>query len=151
MVLICAVIAGCGESAEDRYGDEFTEVARPLQSELIALGNAVGSSSSRAPISAALGRADDALDTTAAGFEELDPPDDVNDLEEELLAAIADFRAEIETTREALRSGSNDEASKAVGDFRVASQRFADQLGDIGQRLEDADVPLGEPATTEAP
>ena len=47
------LVACGGPSDEERYGDAFTEVARPLTAELIDLGNAVGSANSSPQVVAA--------------------------------------------------------------------------------------------------
>lgn len=146
-----ALLIACGQSDEERYGDAFTDVARPLQAELIDLGNAVGSANSRKQVSAALGRAQQGLQAATDGFEELDPPADVAAAQDDLLAAIAGFETSIDEAREALRSGGDREAQRALQAFNSASQAFASTLGEIGGRLEDAGVPLGEPASSGSP
>lgn len=152
VVPVVALLAACGgQSESERYGDAFTEVAAPLQAELIDLGNALGSSNRRGPISAALGRANVALDTAAEDFAALDPPADIADIQAELIDAIDGYKAAVETAREALRSDNNTRASKAIGTFNSKSAAFAGTLGEIGDRIEDAGVPLGEPATTGTP
>ncbi len=141
------VACGSGDSDENEaYGDDFTAVAQTLNGELIDLGNVLGSSSSPKPIAAALGRAKVALAAASEDFGELDPPDDAAGAQEELLEAIARFEDDVEATRESLRSDSIDKASRAVGEFTVKAQAFAVTLGEIGRRIEDAGVPLGEPA-----
>jgi hypothetical protein len=105
----------------------------------------MGSSNRRGPIDAALGRADAALETARAEFAELDAPADAADPQEDLIAAIAAFEEEVEATRASLRDDSIRAASEAVGEFRIRAQEFALTLGEIGDRLEDAGVPLGEP------
>ncbi len=147
-----ALLVACGGPGEDeRYGDSFTDVAQPLTAELIDLGNAVGVATSREQISAALGRADEALGTARDGFAGLDPPDAAADAQAELLAAIERFEREVGDTRAALRDGSDRAVGRALQDFNTESRSFAAQLGEIGQRLEDAGIPLGAAPTGGSP
>ena len=147
-----AMLVACGgASEEERYGDSFTDVARPLTSELIDLGNAVGVATSRKQISAALGRAEGALETARDGFGELDPPDAVTDSQAELLAAIKRFEREVDATRSALRDDDDRAVGRALQDFNAESRSFAAKLGEIGQRLEDAGIPLGAAPTSGSP
>lgn len=150
-VTASALLVACGESEDERYGDAFTDVARPLTAELIDLGNAVGSASSRKPISAALGRADAALETAGADFEALDTPAEAAAAQDDLLAAIGDFEVSVERTRGALRDGGDREAVRAIKEFNSESQSFAVTLGEIGRRLEDAGIQLGDPASSGTP
>ena len=146
-----ALLLGCGESDEERYGDALTAIARPLQAELIDLGNAIGSANTRKQVSAALGRADEALRSATGGLERLDPPAAGAEAQADLLAAIDDFEVRIARTRAVLRDGSDREVGRAMQAFNAASQSFAATLGEIGRRLEDAGIPLGEPATSGTP
>lgn len=142
------LVACGGPSDEERYGDAFTEVAQPLTAELIDLGNAVGSANSSRQVGAALGRADEALETASAGFEDLDPPAGAADAQDDLLAAIADFEGEVGSARAVMRSGSTARQQRALEDFITESQAFAAELGEINRRLEDAGIPLGDPVTS---
>lgn len=150
-VAVPALVACGGASEEERYGDSFTDVARPLTSELIDLGNAVGVATSRKQISAALGRADGALATARDGFGALDPPDAAADAQAELLAAIERFEREVDATRSALRDDGERAVGRALQDFNTESRSFAAKLGEIGQRLEDAGIPLGAAPTGGSP
>lgn len=147
-----ALLTACGgPSEEERYGERFTDVARPLTAELIDLGNAVGVATSRRQIGAALGRADDALATARDGFAALDPPAGAAEAQAELLAAIKRFEREVDVARAALRSDGDRATGRALQDFNAQSRSFAAQLGEIGQRLEDAGIPLGAPPTGGSP
>lgn len=147
-----ALLAACGgPSEQERYGERFTDVAEPLTTELIDLGNAVGVATSRRQISAALGRADAALGTAHDGFAALDPPEAAAGVQADLLAAIERFEREVDATRVALREGGDRAAGRALEDFNAKSRSFAAQLGEIGQRLEDADIPLGAAPTGGSP
>ena len=147
-----ALLVGCGGPSEsERYGDAFSEVARPLTAALIDLGNAVGSASSRKQVSAALGRTGAALETARDGFAALDPPADAAAAQADLLAALDRFDREIDVTRDALRDGSDRVVVRALKDFDSESRSFATQLGEIGQRLEEAGIPLDAAPTAGSP
>lgn len=150
-VAVPALTACGGPSEDERYGDAFTDLARPLTAELIDLGNAVGVATSRKQISAALGRTDEALATARGGFAGLDPPSAAAGAQAELVAAIGRFEREAARTRSALRYGSDREVGRALKDFNARSRSFAAKLGEIGQRLEDAGIPLGAPPTGGSP
>ena len=144
-----ALLVACGgPSDEERYGDAFTNVAQPLTTELIDLGNAVGSANSSAQVAAALDRVDEALQTASSDFRELDPPDDTAAAQDDLLAELDGFEREVEATRKAVVNGTDGEATRALKTFITESQSFAEALGEINRRLEDAGIPLGEPAAS---
>ena len=147
-----ALLVGCGggQSDDERYGEQFDDVARPFTAALVDLGNALGTATSRKQVSAALSRADDSLAEARDDFAALDPPDDVAETQRTLVSAIGKFERRIAETREAARSANDRKFAASVADFNSESQQFAAALGELRMRLEDAGVPIEAAAGTDS-
>ncbi|MFN8151084.1 MAG: hypothetical protein U0R24_08160 [Solirubrobacterales bacterium] len=143
-----ALLAGCGDSEQQRYGDELTAVAEPLNAALIDLGNAIGVATSRGQIEAALDRSEGALESAAADLGELDPPEDAAAAQADLIAAVEDFEGEVKTLQRSVRNDGDREFQRALQEFTSDAQAFAVELGDIRSRLGDAGVTIGDTTDT---
>lgn len=143
-----ALLAGCGDSEQERYGDELQAVAEPLNAELIDFGNAVGVATSRAQIEAAAVRADGALDDAEEGLAELDPPADAVGVQDDLQSAIKDFQGEVKSLQRSVRNDGDRALQKALQKFNSEAQAFAVELGQIRADLEDVGVTIRETTDT---
>jgi hypothetical protein len=121
------IAAGCGESAEEKYRDDFA----PLNDEIVSLGKRVG-----ATIQEAGGRTDaqlaDAfgdyareLDELRQQVEQLEPPDDLADEQSALVEAMGEVQGSLAGIADAALSGDPEAARDATVELIPSSRRLS--------------------------
>jgi hypothetical protein len=128
VLLAALVVAGCGESAEEKYRDDFA----PLNDGIVALGKQVGATITEA------GRRSDAQLADAFGdyarelgdlqqrVEGLDPPENLADGQSNLVAAMGDVQGSLARIGEAALRGNPDAAREATEELIQGSRRLSD-------------------------
>jgi hypothetical protein len=118
--------AGCGESDEDKFADDYKPVGKKLEN----LGGEVGDA-----LQAAENKSDKQLSEQFAGFadqmadvqkevEELDPPSDAQEDVEDLEKAIAAVEGSLQDIADAGEEGDPDKARTATLDLIQEGERL---------------------------
>ncbi len=116
--------AGCGESDEDKYKEEFP----PLSRELSGLGQDVGQTIRAASGSSDEQLADDfdnyaeQLGQVQQEIDELEPPDDLAEDQDQLVSAIGEVQGALEDIAEAADKGDAQAARRATLDLIQSSE-----------------------------
>jgi hypothetical protein len=133
-LLFCiALLAGCGESDEEQFRDDFD----PINERLSDLGEEVGDalqaarSKSNTEIAEQFdGFAEDIADI-GQDVEELDPPEDLQDEVDRLEGAIADVETALTTIADAGESGDAKAARAATVDLIDEGERLDKLQGQL--------------------
>jgi len=116
--------AGCGESDEDKYKEEFP----PLSRELFGLGKDVGrsikgaSNSTNEQLAADFDNYAEQLGQVQQEIDELQPPDDLAEDQEELVSSIGDVQGALEDIAKAASQGDAQAARRATLDLIQSSE-----------------------------
>ena len=139
-VLAAFTLGACGESAEDKYKEDFP----PLSQKLVGLGQDVGNS-----IQNAGKTSDEQLADAFAGYaeqlgdvqqdiDELEPPEDLAGEQDELVSAIGDVQGSLEGIAEAANEGDAESARQATlelvqssGDLRRTRRALATAVNEL--------------------
>ena len=114
--LAALALGGCGESAEEKYKEDFP----PLNQKLVALGMDVGESIKGASRSSDQQLADDfaeyaeQLGEIQQDIDELEPPDGLAQDQDELVSAIDAEQGRLEEISEAAEKGDAESAREAT-------------------------------------
>jgi hypothetical protein len=125
-------IAACGGS-DDEYGDDF----RPVSEQIVSLGQEVGDTIQRAGESTDEELAGDfedfanELGDLRQELADLDPPDELDDEQDALVAAMGEVRSSLEDIAEAAEQRDAEAASQAT----VELVQRSSELRDTRQRL----------------
>ena len=146
LLLSTAFIAACGGSDDkEQYAQDVEDVLTPLGTTLTDLGTDVSSSTDPQQLAEGIGQAEDAIESSIGDLEAITPPEGVEGVQEDLIAALQGFSDELATVREAAEKGDLAELQKAALNLPQAATEFQTQLTDIQNAAIDAGVPIEDP------
>jgi len=137
-VLALALVA-CGEDSD--YADEVRNTIVTLAQELQDAGEQAASATDDDETVAALNDAESALTVAAEDLEGFEPPEDVADLNDEVLGLIEGYRESVVETIDAIESGA---PASDLEQFTVDSQAFAEAFASLRDQLVDAGIAVEE-------
>lgn len=150
VALAALLLVACGGESKDDYAEEVDDVLQPLAVDLQELGQQATAATTNEEVAATLGEVETKLDDALGELEGIDPPEDVADLNDELIAEIDGYLGLVTDTREVIEGGDAQAISEATTTFITESQQFATDLADIRDRAQDAGVPLEDPTTSDS-
>lgn len=131
----------------EAYAEEVRIVLEPLGGNLQSLGESLSEAEEPQVLAEGLGEAQEELRGSVAQLEGITPPEEVEDVHEDLIAAIDGFADTLEETRQAAEDENVEELQAAALQLPADAQEFAAELQRIQQAAIDAGVPIG-PETT---
>lgn len=142
-LLVCAALAlvACGSNEEDNdYVEQVNEIQNRLVEEVTETVSGEPPADPKAAAEVA-GDLEGVFTSTADEFEAVEPPQDVADLHDELVAAIRSVGARIGEAEKAFASGSSKQAARAALELQTATTDLQPQLtaliDDINARLRE--------------
>jgi hypothetical protein len=119
---------GCGKSTEDTYKDDFP----PISEKVVALGNKVGDSITKAgqstnqQLAEAFGNYAQELGDLQQQLDDLDPPEDLAADQDKLVSAIGDVQGDLNDIAAAAQQGNPQAARSATRELILDSQQLRD-------------------------
>jgi hypothetical protein len=134
-------LAACGSNEEDNdYVEQVNASQEQLVDEVTETVSGAPPANPRAAAEVA-GELEGVFASTADEFEAIEPPQDVADLHDELVAAIRGVGTRIGETEKAFASGSSKQAARAALELQTATTDLQTQLStlidDINAQLQD--------------
>lgn len=152
VLAIGALVVGCGGGlSEDEYREEVEGVLTPLGEELQTIGTETSSQTTPEGIAEGLGEAQGALETGVGDLEEIEPPDDLQEPHDRLVASLSDFEqatAEALEGAESADSADSPELQEVATEYVTAATEFQQEVTEVVQEFEDAGLEL-EPQPAE--
>lgn len=128
MLLAVLVATGCGESAEEKYRDDFAQ----LNDEIVALGKQVGTTideaggTTDAQLADAFGDYARELDDLQQRVEQLEPPEDLADEQATLVEAMGDVQGTLARIADAALRTNPDAAREATVELIQGSRSLSE-------------------------
>jgi hypothetical protein len=150
IVATAMLVAGCGGdgdgdgggTSKEDYSNELESVIPAIGDEIVNAQEVAQSPQSVDELAGALSDIEGAIGDAKSKLQDLDPPDDVADLNTELIQALDTFEGAVAGVRKELEAGT---PGPAVDQFTTKAAAFFEQITSIRSQLEDAGVEIGDP------
>ena len=139
VALVALALAACGESAEDEYKEDFP----PLSQKLVSLGQEVGQAVQGASGSTDQQLADDfanyakELGGIQQDIDELEPPEDLAEDQDELVSTIGDVQGALDDIAEAADKGDPNAARQATLDLIEGARDLRESRRKLARAVRD--------------
>lgn len=140
-----ALVAGCGggdELSEEEYREEVEGVLTPLGEELTTIGTETSNQTTPEGVADGLGQAEEALETGVTDLEDIEPPSDLQEPHDRMVAAIETFEQETQTAREGAEEG---DLQAVATEYVTAATEFQSELAEVVQDFQDAGLDIQQP------
>ncbi len=146
LLLGAALLAACGGGSDPKqeYAQQVHDVLAPLGQQLTDLGASLSSSTDPQQIDKGVQQAQGDLDGAIGDLEAIDPPSDVTQINDDLIAALSDFNDELADVHAAASKGDLAELQKQALQLPDAAKQLQTKLNDIQNAAIDAGVPIKE-------
>jgi hypothetical protein len=145
LLLSASLVAACGSDEKEDYAQQVEEILNPLGEELQSLGDELSASTDPDQLASGISEAEDTIDQGISDLEAIDPPEDVQQVNDDLIAALQSFNDELASVREAAESGDLEQLQKKALALPDAAVKFQEDLTDIQNAAIDAGVPIEQP------
>ena len=124
LLLAAGLIAACGGDDKADYGQEVEDVLKPLGEELQSLGTELSAASDEQGLIDGLSAAEAEIDNATSALESIDVPSDVEQVNQDLIAAISGFGDELAKVRTAAEQGDTGPVADARNRLAADCQRL---------------------------
>lgn len=145
LVLGAGLIAACGSDDKETYAQEVEDVLEPLGGNLDTLGTELSGASDEAELADGLEEAQNEITSAADEIAGLEVPDGVEQVNDDLVAALNGFADELGKVRDAAESGDLAQLQQAAAGLPAVASAFEQELTDIQNAAIDAGVPIEDP------
>lgn len=141
-LLATGLVAACGSDEKDEYASDVESVLEPLGEELTNLGTELSNVDSPEGFVEGVTAVQDRIEEGVADLEAIEPPSDVTDIHEDLIASLEKFNSSLDAVRTAAEDGDLQTLQEEALALPQAASEFQTEIDDITQRAEDAGVPV---------
>lgn len=141
-LLAMGLIAGCGGDEKADYGQEVEDVLRPLGEQLQSLGTELSAASSEQGLIDGLSSAESEIDDATSALESIDVPSDVEQVNQDLIAAISGFGDELGKLRTAAEQGDSAQLQTLAVALPGIANDFQTELSRVQDAAKEAGVPI---------
>lgn len=145
LIVAGGLLAACGSDEKDQYAEEVDEVLTPLGEELTSLGADLSATTDPKQLADGIGEAETTIDDGISQLESITPPEGVDQVHEDLIAALQTFNGELAPVRKAAEEGDLAKLQEAALSLPAAAVEFQDELTSIQNEAIDAGVPIEPP------
>ena len=137
--LAALALTACGESAAEKYKEDFP----PLSQKLVSLGQEVGQTIQQAGRSSDQQLAEDfaqyaeRLGKVQQDIDELEPPDDLAEDQDQLVSAIGEVQGALDGIAEAAEKGDAESARQATVDLIQGSETLRDSRRNLARAVNE--------------
>jgi len=139
------LLVACGGDDKEDYAKEVESVLEPLGAELQTLGTELSAATNEAGLVDGLSAAETEIDNAVTELEAIDVPGDVEQVNQDLITAIAGFGDELARVRDAAESGNAASLQTLALALPQVADDFQKELSRIQQAAIDAGVPIEDP------
>lgn len=147
-------LTGCGSSdstdssssealSNDAYAQQVTTIITSFGTSFQALGSEISNASDPAQLTDGLKQAEDGIQGAIDDLNALQPPADAEQGQQQLVAALEGFSAELTKVSDAVESGDKSAITAAVAGLQTASVTLSGDLSEAQKSLEAAGITLG--------
>ena len=138
---VCAALvgAGCGEDETEKYRDDFNEAAETFESELkeaSATMRAAGQAKSREQYGQGVEQLQSAGGDFQEKLEDLDPPDEAKDEQDDLDEAIDEFSDSVGSINAAVQADDEDAIRAQASVVQENGKAVDDAIKDVREAVE---------------
>jgi hypothetical protein len=149
LLFATGLLAACGTDEKEEYAQEVEDILQPLGENLQTLGAELSSASDADALATGLGEAESDMEDAASELEALDVPDDVEQVNADLVAAINGFAGDLAEVREAAESGNTQRLQNVALGLPEKASEFEQELNEIQEAAVEAGVPIEDPGEGE--
>jgi uncharacterized phage infection (PIP) family protein YhgE len=131
LLAFALIAAGCGDSGEKNdYVDQVNQLQTDLVDQVTQVTTDATPSTQKEAADYA-GRVAEVFSQSADDFAAVDPPEDVADLHQQLVEEIRSIAQDTKKAEQTLRTGSPQEAQRALTDLQTAASDAQTQLNSL--------------------
>jgi hypothetical protein len=152
-IATAVLLAACGGDDDGNdgngsgdYGQQAQEVFDSLAGDLSELSDELRQADSGEDLATGLRQASADINAAAAELEALDPPEDAQQVNDDLITTIQGFASDLDSTADDVESGGRQQLQTASLALVQAALEFQNELNEIRQRAVEAGVAI-EPTT----
>ncbi|MGB6424741.1 MAG: hypothetical protein WBF18_05630 [Solirubrobacterales bacterium] len=142
LLLAAGLIAACGGDDKADYGQEVEDVLKPLGEELQSLGTELSAASDEQGLIDGLSAAEAEIDNATSALESIDVPSDVEQVNQDLIAAISGFGDELAKVRTAAEQGDTAQLQTLATALPQIATDFQAELSRVQDAAKEAGVPI---------
>ncbi len=149
VLLAGGLLAACGTDDKETYGQDVQDVLEPLASGLDTLGTEISAATTEAQLIDGLGSAETEITAATTELEALDVPDDVAEVNVDLIAAISGFGDQLAAIRKAAEAGDTAQLEELAAALPGVATYFQTELDAIEAGAIAAGVPIDDSSDEE--
>jgi hypothetical protein len=148
LLIGAGLLAACGSDEKDTYAEDVENVLTPLGEGLQSLGADLSATTDPKSLGDGIADAEAEIENGISELEAITPPEGVEQVHEDLIAALQTFNDQLAPVREAAEEGDLEALQESALELPQAALAFQEELTSIQNEAIDAGVPIEPPTET---